>query len=422
MNLLEKIKYQKLLILILLITFLLRLFYLNYPKAYVFDEVYHAFTAKEFVKGNKEGWEWWNTPPSGVAYEWTHPPLAKEIMAFSMIIFNNQDSWAWRFPGVILGVLSVYLIFLLAIKLFNNQNIALISAFLFSIDGLNFVQSRTGMNDTYLVTFILASLLFFLNKKYFISSLFFSLAFASKWSAVYLLPLYFSISLFYIFPFKFSSYKLLDKILYALKKGLYFMLIPPLIYLLVYLPFFTLGHTFNQFTQLQQQMWWYHTGLKASHDYSSAWWSWPLNLYPVWYFVDYQGNNIANIFASGNPVLFWLGTVSILLTLWEFIKKRSQKLGLILLGFFAFFLPWALSPRIMFLYHYAPSIPFLCLILGYQLGNGLKEKRDHKIVYLLIITCIISFIFIYPYLVGLPIPKYFVRLFFMTNITRDPFN
>ena len=96
-----------------------------YPNKYVFDEVYHAFTAKEFLVGHKEAWEWWTKPPPGVAYEWTHPPLAKEIMAFSMLIFSSTDSWVYRFPGVIFGTLSVYLVYLLGLKLLKKEYSAL---------------------------------------------------------------------------------------------------------------------------------------------------------------------------------------------------------------------------------------------------------------------------------------------------------
>src|SRR3989304_7304184 len=101
---LKKIKPSHLLILILLLAAILRLYRLDFPNKYVFDEVYHAFTAKEFLAGRKVAWEWWTTPPPGVAYEWTHPPLAKEIMAASMFILHTQDAWAWRLPGALFGV------------------------------------------------------------------------------------------------------------------------------------------------------------------------------------------------------------------------------------------------------------------------------------------------------------------------------
>ncbi|MBI3109760.1 phospholipid carrier-dependent glycosyltransferase [Candidatus Daviesbacteria bacterium] len=396
---------KKILMLILVLTAFLRLYRLDYPNQYIFDEVYHAFTAQEYLKGNKDAWEWRTTPPPGVAFEWTHPPLAKEIMTASMFLLRSTDAWVWRLPGALLGVLSVFLVYKLGLKLFQNNISATLAAFLFSIDGLNFVQSRIGMNDIYFVTFFLISLLFLLNKKIFFSAIFCGLAISSKWAAIY----------GYIFLF----------VPYLLLKKQYLNLILltgilPIIYLATYLPFFLLGHRFDQFVQLQQQMWWYHTGLKATHDYSSPWWSWSLNFYPVWYFVDYKDKFIANIFASGNPPLFWFGALAILATGWEAIKQKSLNLFLILMGFLVFWLPWAVSPRIMFLYHYAPSVPFLTLALGYQLGSRFQGKMRSKILLLLSIM-VLGFILIYPFLTGIHIPNFFVRFFFFTNLTKNPF-
>lgn len=396
---------KNILILILLLTAILRLYRLDYPNKNIFDEVYHAFTAKEYLKGSKEAWQWWTKAPEGVAYEWTHPPLAKEIMAVSMFITRSQDAWAWRLPGVLLGVLSVFVIYKLALRLFQSEIPALLAASLFSIDGLNFVQSRVGMNDIYFVTFFLLSLLFMLNKRVIYAAIFFGLAISSKWAAIY------------GFLFIFIPYLLFKRQYVNL---LWVILVPPLIYLVSYIPFFLLGHSFDQFIQLQQQMWWYHTGLKATHDYSSPWWSWPLNLYPIWYFVDYQDKFIANIFASGNSPLFWFGALAVILTGWEAIKKKSINLFLIVMGFLAFWLPWAISPRIMFLYHFSPSVPFLALSLAYQLSMGLKEKKNRQLVIVLLVIMLFTFIVIYPLLTGIPIPRNLVNLFFLTNLSKNP--
>jgi dolichyl-phosphate-mannose-protein mannosyltransferase len=421
MNILKRINSKHILIAILVITILLRLYRINYPNKYVFDEVYHAFTAKEFLVGHKEAWEWWTKPPPGVAYEWTHPPLAKEIMAASMYIFTSTDAWAWRLPGVLMGTLATLLVYLLGIKLLNKKSYALIATFVFSFDGLNFVQSRTGMNDIYYVTFALASLLFILNKKFFLSAILFGLAISSKWAAIYLVGMYMGMGFYYFILQKNKKNYITHNFIFLSKIFSYFIFIPPIIYLISYLPFFALGHSFNQFIQLQQQIWWYHTGLKATHNYSSPWWSWPLNLYPVWYFVDYQKNTVSNIFTSGNPILFWVGSVSILLTIIEFIKTKSRKLLFILLGFFTFWLPWSLSPRIMFLYHFSPSVPFLCLCLAQQLGPELDDKKRKFTVYILLLLIVLGFITIYPFLIGLPIPRNFINLFFITNLSKNPF-
>ncbi len=410
-----KFSTKKILIAILIFTALTRFIRIDYPKGYVFDEVYHAFTAKEYLAGHKEGWEWWNQPPPGVAYEWTHPPLAKEIMAASMYLLRSTDSWAWRTPGALFGIISVYLIYFLGKSLFKSEKVGLISAFIFSLEGLNLVQSRTGMNDIYFLTFALASLSFFIHKKLFWSAVFLGLSLSSKWTAIYLFGLYI------ILIFKYKQFKNI----------LYFLVIPPIVYMITYIPFFTLGHTLSQFKELQQQMWWYHTGLKAHHDYSSPWWSWPLNLYPVWYYVDYaKDSKIGNIFASGNPVVFILGFVAILTltidTIKDFFTKAKHKVSnnkeaifIVLLGFFAFWLPWALSPRIMFLYHYLPSTPFLALALGYQINDTMTKNK--KLAVSLLILMLISFLLLYPLLTAIPLEKNQMQLFFKTNITKNPF-
>ncbi len=402
-------KLSKILILIFIFTIFIHLFRIDYPNSYIFDEVYHAFTAKEYLINNRDAWNPWATPPKGVAYEWTHPPLAKEIMTLSMALVNSTDAWAYRLPGALLGILSVYLVYLIGLRLLNSQIPALIAAFIYSLEGLALVQSRTGMNDIYFLTFMLASFLFFVKKKFLFSSIFFGLSLASKWTIIYLLGFYL------ILLFKNRE----------LKKLIFFVIIPPVIYLLTYVPYFLLGYDLNQFIELQKQMWGYHTNLRATHDYASPWWSWPLNLYPVWYHVEYMQDKIANIFASGNPAIFWAGTAAIILTIIDIVRAKSRiylkSLLIILSGFFIFWLPWAVSPRIMFLYHFSPSVPFLSIALGYQVGKLWESKNNRLLAILLLILMFIGFLLVYPFLTGIPIPKEWVKYFFMTNITKNPF-
>ena len=204
-------------------------------------------------------------------------------------------------------------------------------------------------------------------------------------------------------------------------KLIYFVLIPPVVYLLSYTPYFWIGYKWNDFVELHNQIWWYQTHLKATHTYSSPWWSWPLNLYPVWYFVDYQKNTVANIFASGNPVVFWVGTVSLILTGLELIKKKSLNLLIVVLGFSVFWLPWALSPRIMFLYHFSPSVPFLSLALGHQLSLELGNRKGRRLIFVLLFLMALSFIIVFPFLTGIFLPRKFISLFFLTNLSKNPF-
>jgi len=72
----------------------LRTFRLSEPARMHFDEVYHARTATEFLQ------EWRYGVPPLTIYEWTHPHLAKYIMAGGIVLFAGQDVQASSDLGV----------------------------------------------------------------------------------------------------------------------------------------------------------------------------------------------------------------------------------------------------------------------------------------------------------------------------------
>jgi predicted membrane-bound dolichyl-phosphate-mannose-protein mannosyltransferase len=73
----------------------------------------------------------------------------------------GDHAWAWRVPGVIAGVLMGALIYLLARLLFRRRAVAVVAAVLVAADGMLFIQSRIGMNDSYVGLGIVAAYLLF---------------------------------------------------------------------------------------------------------------------------------------------------------------------------------------------------------------------------------------------------------------------
>lgn len=375
---------KKILMLIILFSFITRIFQLGLPDKEYFDEVYHAFTAQRMLEGDPKAWEWWNEHPPGFAFEWTHPPLAKEMMVLGMSVFGNNP-FGWRVPGAIFGTATIYLVFLISYELLRNRKAALLAAAIFSLDGLFLVMSRIGMNDVYFLFFALLSIYYLLKQRDFASAIAFGLSLASKWSALWVAPILLVI---------FISQK--RKISLSI---LSFVILPPLIYLATYIPMFLTGHDLGTFIGVQKQMWWYHTGLEAEHAYTSSWWSWPFLARPIYLFTsDEIGGMVSRIYAMGNPTVFWVGIISVITSGVIAFVERNKKLGLVIFSYFAFFVPWALSPRIMFLYHYLPSIPFLSIALGYTLA------RYKKYMLPVLIIATISFIYFYPHYIGMNIP------------------
>lgn len=169
---------------------------------------------------------------------------------------------------------------------------------------------------------------------------------------------------------------------------IYFVVVPVGIYFLHYLPYFLTGHGFNDWWELHKQMWFYQTQTAGTqtHPYQSPWWSWLIMGRPVFLYLSPGGDKIYNL---GNPIIFWLGLpamgVIILQLLGRLRMKVDEKsagmtlsgmlrpvdfaLLFVLVAYLAFWLPWVRAPRILFLYHYMPSVPWLCLGLAYCVGR-----------------------------------------------------
>lgn len=387
-----------LLISIIVFAFFSRVLFLNKPENEYFDEVYHAFTARQMLNGNVAAWEWWNTPPEGFAYEWTHPPLAKLGMWLGMLVFG-ENAFGWRIPGALLGVGSAVLVFFIARKLFKDDILALLSSFIFSLDGLFLTMSRIGMNDSYVLFFVLLTVYLFLEKKNFLSSVAFGLAISSKWSAVYSIPILFLIWLSRKKKFTWSLFS--------------FAVIPVVVYLASYLPMFLTDHGLNIFWGMQKQMWWYHTGLEATHPYTSPAISWPFLIRPVYLYTSEEiGGWVARIYNLGNPGVFWFGLTSIITSFYYAVVERNKKIALVIFSYLIFFVPWMMSPRIMFFYHYLPSIPFMCIATGFIL------RKNPKLIWPALTATLILFLYFYPHWAGLNIPLWWDKSYYWLTSWR----
>jgi dolichyl-phosphate-mannose-protein mannosyltransferase len=381
--------FQKnmLMVIILFLAAGLRFINLSHPPAYIFDEVYHAFTSREFLHNNIEAWEWWTTPPEGVAFEWTHPPVAKYGMVIGMLLFG-ENSLGWRFGSALLGVASILGIYLLVASLTKNKQMALLSVFLVSIEGLHIAQSRIAMNDMYMLNFYIWSLYVAVKSRWKLSAILYGLALASKWSALYgVIPL----AYIYLNQSKISFRSILLSIR--------LICVVVFVYILTFAPFILAGHTWAEWWELHRQMWYYHTHLVATHDYQSMPLQWLFSARPVWYWVDYATGVVSNIYAQSNPVILWLGLVAIILQFKQILKYPYT---LFLLLYAVFTIPWIMSPRIMFFYHYLPSATFLCIVLSSWLISLSKVPRS-----IVITLTVVSLIIVSPMLYGFPMSQEF---------------
>ena len=430
--LLSKYRVQLLLFLIIAISFGLKFHRLEFPQSYYFDEVYFAFTAQEMAKGNKSAWQVPEVEaPKDLAYEWTHPPLGKEISSLGILIFGD-NTFGWRFFQAFFGVLGTLFIFLLGRNLFNN-GVGLIAALLYTFESFIFVLSRITMVDIFMANFVLLASLFVVKyaksrKTIFLllTGLFCGASISIKWSGVYIAEFLAGVSFFLIYYFEVyssdsegSSYvsallKIFPRMIIA------FVLIPLIIYVATYIPFFYFGNSIGDFINLQGQMFGYHGGVTETHPYQSQWWMWPLLIKTVYMHFENLDGQYAHIYALGNPFIWWTGCLFLIAGVVQVIRKESPALIFTVVSVFAYWLPWALSPRkVTFLYHFLPALLFVIIIIAYFLNSiWNKSKYGKFIVVMYIMTAIGVFIYFYPIIAAVPISPDTVDRYFWLQSWR----
>lgn len=416
--------------LILIFAFITRIFRLDTPPKYYFDEVYHAVTSKLILHNDPRAYEWWNPPPEpNTAVDWLHPPLAKLTQAASMAVFG-ENGFGWRFSSVVFGTATIALLFFLALEMGFPPATALLAMGLLSLDGLALTTSRIAMNDAHVTFFFLAVLWLYVRwKKHptdvraFLVALAAGLAVASKWSGIFVVG---AIGLDQARGLLFRRKVFQKHISRLVFLALAAVILIPSVYVLSYSQMFAQGKTWKHFRELHRQIWWYQTNLEATHPYQSTPLEWVLNLRPVYVYADFdQPGILNNIYMQGNPLIFWAGIIAVLWTAsdvisWHWKKrdtrlaKQSENLTLILTAYAITWVPWIVSPRIMFFYHYLPAVPLLCLLLAHQLLMVAKNHHRGKwwVIFFVVVSGL-TFAAFFPNWTALPVPQTWARLFFL---------
>jgi dolichyl-phosphate-mannose--protein O-mannosyl transferase len=198
------------------------------------------------------------------------------------------------------------------------------------------------------------------------------------------------------------------------------LLIPAAIYLVAYIPFFQIGasnlglhNTFRDLLALQNEMYRYHHDLKATHPYSSAWWTWPAELRPVsYYYHVFSGKAapnqiVAEVLALPNPIVWLAQLLTIPAAAVLAWRARHKGIMLCVAAYLFQWLPWIASTRIDFQYNFYPNTAIICLCTTYvlmriwQVGEKIPSSKPVKALVLgYLVLSIASFAFFLPILDG----------------------
>jgi len=409
-----------------------------------FDEVYHARTAFEHLHGF-------------APYENTHPPLGKVFIMLGVWIFG-MNPFGWRIVGTLFGIFMLPLLYVFAKRLFRDTRCAAVACFLFAVDGMHFAQTRIATIDVYGVFFIVAMCYFMFRywqmnffvddlKKTFVplgfAGIMFGIGSASKWIGLYEglgLAVAFFTSLFlryreycraksFLPSAEGEEAELCTKVVKMFWPNtiktcafcvVFFILIPIGIYLLSYLPYMLCAekpYSLKDVWGVQTYMFDYHSHLTATHPFQSPWYTWPLDIKPIYYFAG-EGlpeGTMQAIAAFGNPAVWWAGFVCFVVVMVLLILKRVEgelrhSYVFLLISLGAAFLPWTLITRATFIYHYFASVPFIILLTASLILY--RKKRGLPIwVWGLCAVSLLLFGLFYPVWSGLEISRKFALTF-----------
>jgi dolichyl-phosphate-mannose-protein mannosyltransferase len=145
---------------------------LRVPRAIVFDETYYAKDAWSILN---HGVELNLVPNANALIQAGHtnifaacngtsacgeyvvqPEVGKLLIAVGEWLFG-LNSFGWRFSSAVFGSLAILLMCRIARRMTRSTLLGCIAGLLMSLDGLEFVLSRTGILDIFLMFFVLAA-------------------------------------------------------------------------------------------------------------------------------------------------------------------------------------------------------------------------------------------------------------------------
>lgn len=400
---------------IALISFASRFWNLDGTADVVFDEVYYPKFAQNYLRGE-------------TLFD-AHPPLAKYIIALGIQIFGYAPL-GYRFMTALAGALLPLVTYELLWQLSDRRGWAWLTGWFVAMDGLLLVESRFGLINIYILLFGMLSQLCMVlalkrsRQRWFwvlATGLMLGASISVKWTG-----LAYIIGLITLMGYAWSRYRQtlnVPQILIGL------IIVPIAFYFVQWIPHLIINPE-RDIWELHDQILGFHQKLglgktEPVHPYCSPWWSWVLLIRPVAYFFQMRPNSMVQfVHAMGNPLLYWLSAIALMGCLTFLIASKLRfppkfitQINLekhstlfwftfyVTSSFLAHWLPWSLSKRCIFLYHYMPASVFafaaLALMVSLMWRSPLLELRMLGSGIVGVIA--IAFIFWLPLYIGLPI-------------------
>lgn len=409
---------------------LLRLWHVTTPRGPVFDEVYYPKDAHDLLRFGVARGEHCVGPGFVV-----HPPLGKWLIAASEQVFGYVDcaghrhgdpELGWRFASVVVGTLAVLILARTARRMFRSTALGCLAGLLLALDGMELVQSRTGILDIFLMFWIVAAIAcLVLDRDWTRTRLAdrgrlphllrpwqlacgacLGAGLATKLSAGYTVPALAALTLAWTIGARRTAGQWRPSLAFLRRDSggwvLAFFAVPLIVYTASWTGWFVTSTGFDRtshpgflgafqgWLDYHKQVRGFHEGLSTRHPYQSDNpFQWLILGRPVDFSYltpkgdacPYRGGCSAQVLDLGNPLIWWPGMLALLACAWRWVSTRDWRAALVLIGFVLSFVPWFAFPgRTKFSFYALPLLPFVVLALtmvaGWVVGRaGSSETR-----------------------------------------------
>lgn len=290
------------------LAFLVRMWRIGLPATKYFDEIYYVKSANEYLSHTVDS----NT---------VHPPLGKLIIALFVQAYDvamlplqqlglahvSVESVSWRMAGLFLGTAMVGVTYALGFRMFRSRFVAFVAAFLLAIDFLHVVQSRITMLDMPLAFFILlggyGAWRFVTTRERpwgwaVFSVTMFAIGTPCKWNSLFAAS---GATVAMLGLRAWPSWRVFLKSTFGLV-GLYVVIVPA-IYLSSFIPFFSMGQSWQQLYANHELMVTFRYGKDFTHRYMSKFWQWPTLARPIWYHYEEHADPGYSVFPKDRTSL-----------------------------------------------------------------------------------------------------------------------
>lgn len=158
----------------------------------------------------------------------------------------------------------------------------------------------------------------------------------------------------------------------------------------------------------------YHQGVHTPHPYESYWYQWIFDGRPILYYRDLDVPGMKSLFASfNNPLVSWAGLAAFFGVAVQTVRRKCGRGLFILVAVLSQFVPWLPIGRVLFAYHYFPTVLFLCFAIAYLMDGMMERKRKgYRLAVYGFTGCAAAlYAVFYPELIGLYVPTWYAQYF-----------